>query len=38
MLFVGLGVLVIGAGIYFAKGSYKIPGSGSANSATGTSP
>ena len=38
MLFVGLGALVIGAGIYLAKGTYKIPGSGSANSATGTSP
>jgi len=38
MLFVGLGAVVIGAGIYLAKGTYKIPGSGSANSATSTSP
>ena len=35
MLFVGLGVLVIGAGVYLAHGTYKIPGSGSA---TSTSP
>ncbi|HUO01829.1 MAG TPA: hypothetical protein VMU31_03550 [Rhizomicrobium sp.] len=35
MTFIGLGVLVIGAGIYLAKGSYKIP---SQSSATSTSP
>jgi hypothetical protein len=41
MVFVGLGVLVLGAGLYMAGGHYKIPGqSGNANqtSATGTSP
>ena len=35
MMFIGLGVLVIGAGIYLAKGTYKIPGQ---SSATSTSP
>jgi hypothetical protein len=39
MLFVGLGVVVIGAGIYLAKGTYKIPGqSNQTSSPTGTSP
>jgi hypothetical protein len=32
MMFIGLGVLVIGAGIYLAKGTYKIPGQSSATS------
>jgi hypothetical protein len=32
MMFVGLGVLVIGVGVYLAKGSYKIPGQSSATS------
>jgi hypothetical protein len=35
MMFIGLGVLVIGAGVYLASGSYKIPGQ---SSATSTSP
>jgi hypothetical protein len=35
MMFIGLGVLVIGAGIYLAKGTYKIPDQ---SSATSTSP
>jgi len=35
MMFIGLGVLVIGAGIYLAHGTYKIPGQ---SSATSTSP
>ncbi|HEX4369713.1 MAG TPA: hypothetical protein VH019_00070 [Rhizomicrobium sp.] len=35
MMFIGLGVLVIGAGVYLAHGSYKIPGQ---SSATSTSP
>jgi hypothetical protein len=35
MIFIGLGVLVIGAGVYLAKGTYKIPGQ---SSATSTSP
>lgn len=32
MMFVGLGVLVIGAGFYMASGNYKIPGTHSATS------
>lgn len=32
MMFVGLGVLVIGAGFYMASGNYKIPGTRSATS------
>ena len=32
MAFIGLGLLVIGAGIYMAKGTYKIPGASSATS------
>ena len=32
MAFVGLGLLVVGAGIYMAKGTYKIPGTSSATS------
>jgi hypothetical protein len=32
MMFIGLGVLVIGAGVYLAHGSYKIPGQSSAPS------
>lgn len=32
MLFVGLGVLVIGAGIYMASGHYQAPGTRSATS------
>ncbi len=35
MMIIGLGVLVIGAGIYLAHGTYKIPGQ---SSATSTSP
>lgn len=35
MMFIGLGVLVIGAGVYLAHGTYKIPGQ---SSATSTSP
>jgi hypothetical protein len=35
MMFIGLGVLVIGAGVYLASGTYKIPRQ---SSATSTSP
>ena len=38
MTFIGLGVLVIGAGIYLAKGTYKIPGQSNQTSAVSTSP
>ena len=38
MIFIGLGVLVIGAGVYLAKGTYKIPGQNQTSSPTGTSP
>ena len=34
-IFIGLGLLVIGVGVYMAKGTYKIPGS---SSATNTNP
>jgi hypothetical protein len=39
MLFVGLGVVVLGAGLYLASGTYKTRGpSQSGQAATGTSP
>jgi hypothetical protein len=38
MIFIGLGVLVVGAGLYLASGTYKIPGSNQSNAATSTSP
>lgn len=38
MTFIALSVLVIGAGIYLAKGSYKIPGQSSQTSTVSTSP
>jgi len=38
MIFIGLGVLVVGAGLYLASGTYKIPGSNQSTAPTSTSP